>query len=314
MILANNCGSVRVLFLSTTVLVLPCLAMPAMAQIYEPGPPPTADIDHVTVESIPGPTSRTTIGIKEQVTCSIANWNDIDYLVDESSATEVGDSYGTVTWSCGSGTVNPTTGPTTTYTAPESATDTSDTVTMTADDSPLGDDTAIPVGLAFAIKIPTGHAATKDSDSPLADAGPPDVNIGSRTYWWPQVLPTTVSFKNVSFRENIPLQTSVWPNGDTETWPAQQYPWSVAPRNGAPNVWTVTDVRSSGKYPKGKLWNGTAHVNHLDVWSIPWEFKANGNWIYFTDPPMKEQYTGATLKTKITFDTTWGSEQGPYKN
>jgi len=249
----------RSVYLARCVSGLLGLAMclwlsPAFAVTYEAGPAPTAQIAHNTVETIPGPTSRTTIGIKEEVDCEISNWSDTDIRVDGTVRTNVSDNYGTISWTAINGTCNPTSGPSTTYSAPESASDTTDTVTMTADDSPLGDDAAITVDLGFTIKIPTGHAATKSSDSPLGDAGPPNTYIGALTYFWPQVTPTDVSFRNVSFRENIPQQTYYFPSGAPYTVAAVQPGWGVAPRNGSPNVWTVEDERCTGEFLSQELW------------------------------------------------------------
>jgi len=290
---------------------------PVFAVTYEAGPAPTAEISHNTVETIPGPTSRTTIGIKEEVSCAISNWSDTDIEVDGDVRTDITDNYNsaTITWVPGTGQCNPTTGPSTTYTAPESASDTSDTVTMTVDDTPHGDDAAIEVTLDFTIKVPTGHAATIDYNSPLGDPGPPDDYVGAQTYYWPQVTPTDVSFKNVDFRENIPQQTEDWPCGAPWTFGPQQWPWGVGPRNGSPNIWTVHDQRTSGEHPASNLWEWgiDGYVDFPVDRSIPWEFDAGGAWHSFTDPPMRHRFY-ADLTTKTSFDNLFGSLQGPYKD
>jgi hypothetical protein len=290
------------------------MPVPAFAVTYLADTAPTAAISHNTTETIPAPTTRTTIGIKETVTCAISNWSDRDIRVDGSVQTYVSDNYGTINWTAGTGTCNPTMGPTTTYTAPESASDTSDTVTMNADDSPLGDDAAINVNLAFTIKVPSGHSnpCILDSEHPYAmeAAG---TKMGADTYFRPQVTPTSVSFKNVSFRENYPAATQYWPNGDVLTRGANDPAWTVAPFGGAANYWVPVDERGTGyPYENTKLVkNGTAQ-NAVMVFSVPWEFQAGGTWHEFTDPPAYFKFYAADSKAQASFDTQYGRKQGPY--
>lgn len=290
-------------------LLLFCSGRPLLAVTYLPDTAPTADISHNTTETIPGPTTRTSIGIKETVTCAINNWSDRDIRVDGSVQTYVSDNYGTINWSAGTGTCNPTMGPTTTYTAPESATATSDTVTMNADDSPLGDDAAINVTLTFTIKVPTSVTATKDADNPYGPAG--TNNIGARTSFWLQTSPTDVSFKNVSFRINPVSQTRAFPNASTQTYGGSPTSYSVGPSGGSPNYchWDY----SSGYNAKAVLWNGTAYADCVMIWSVPHEFQANGTWTEYDNVSMKNNYTGSTLQTKVSAKNVFGSLQGPYQ-
>lgn len=103
----------------------------------------------------------------------------------------------------------------------------------------------------------------------------------------------------------------VWPNGDTLTFGPDNHPWNVAVRNGAPNVWTVKDQRFTGQFPVTKRLKNGANQDCLLVYSVPWEFQANGSWVEFTDPPGFDQFYGGNLKAKASFDTQYGSLQGP---
>jgi len=291
------------------------VAAPAFAVTYLPDTAPTADISHNTTETIPAPTTRTSIGIKETVTCAINNWSDRDIRVDGSVQTYVSDNYGTINWSAGTGTCNPTMGPTTTYTAPESSSDTSDTVTMNADDSPLGDDAAINVTLTFTIKVPSGHSnpCILDSEHPYAAEAAGNPNMGADTYFRPQVTPTDVSFKNVSFRENYPAATQYWPNGDVLTRGAAAPAWTVAPFGGSANYWVPVDERGTGyPYNKSKLVKMGTAQDAVMVFSVPWEFQSGGTWHEFTDPPAYFKFYSSDSKAQASFDTQYGRKQGPY--
>jgi hypothetical protein len=85
----------------------------------------------------------------------------------------------------------------------------------------------------------------------------------------------------------------------------------VAPKDGAPNYcrW----LYSSGFNAKGVLWDGTANVDCLMIWSVPHEFQAGGNWNEFDNASMKNNYTGSSLQTKTSAKNVYGSLQGPYQ-
>jgi hypothetical protein len=299
-----------------------CTSSPVSAQItYLKDQDPTAEISHTTVESIPGPTDRLTVGIKEQVSCAISNWKDPDIAVNGSAQTAVSDNYGTINWAASNGgSCVPAMGPLTTYTACQSATNTAETVTMTADDSNmLGNDDAIDVTLDFTVLVPASLTATKKADIGYGAAGVD--NVGGKTEFWLQVNPITVSFKNVEFQENTTAQTRAFPNGQTQTYGGTPSAYTVAPNvAGAPNF--HYRVYSSGKNAKGVLWGvpigappGTppAYINCTMIWSAPHEFKANGTWTEFDNAAMKNIYTGVTLKTTVTCKNVPGSDQGPWQ-
>jgi hypothetical protein len=296
-----------------------CTSSPVSAQItYLKDQDPTADISHTTVESVPGPTDRLTVGIKEQVSCSINNWKDPDIAVNGSAQAPISDNYGTINWAASNGgSCVPAMGPATTYTACESGTDTAETVTMTADDSnTLGNDDAIDVTLDFTVLVPKTHElpAVIDSNPGHPPAG--TNNVGASTYFRPQHGPLTVSFKRVSFRENYPEATQYWPDGSANTRAGATPGYTVASRNGQPNFWMPLDNRTAAKRDKAKLLApGAVAPNYSNaemVYSVPLEFQANGTWHPFTDPPAFYKFY-ANLTAKTSFDTTYGSLQGPWQ-
>jgi hypothetical protein len=48
------------------------------------------------------------------------------------------------------------------------------------------------------------------------------------------------------------------------------------------------------------------------VFSVPLEFQANGTWHQFTDPPAFFKFY-SNLTAKASFDTTYGTVQGPWQ-
>jgi hypothetical protein len=287
-----------------------CTSSPVSAQItYLKDQDPTADISHTTVESVPGPTDRLTVGIKEQVSCSINNWKDPDIAVNGSAQTPISDNYGTINWAASNGgSCVPAMGPTTTYTACESGTDTAETVTMTADDSnTLGNDDAIDVTLDFTVLVPKTHELPAHI---LANPGYPPAGtarVGAKTEFKPQHGPLTVSFKRVSFRENYPDAVQVWPNGTNLSRAGATPGYSVGPFNGQPNFWVTWDNRGTGCFLKARLLApGAVDPNYSNaemVFSVPLEFQANGTWHQFTDPPAFFKFY-SNLTAKASFDTT----------
>lgn len=191
-----------------------CGTRTLFAATWEHYTAPTCTLTHQTVATLPTNRNRTTIGIKEQVTCSITNWSDTDKKIDGDSVTYESDSMGLVVWVATKGTVNPTIASSTTYTAPASDTDTSATVTATLLDSGTkGLDLFVQKQVTFNIKIPTGNKPYFMRDVALGTPGPPNNQIGACSVFYQQVLPDTVNFSRVLFQENIPVQNFTWPDG-----------------------------------------------------------------------------------------------------
>src|SRR5260370_33439112 len=160
---------------------------PAGAQpVYVPGPAPTIGaLTSQTVAAIPLPRTRTTIGVREQVTVSVdaASWNDVDYQGTASGQVPVQDAMGTVTWSVigGLGTVAPLTGNSTTLTAPKRG-GACTVAASIADSRTKGLDDAIQKTIHFTVKEPDGSIVTNPGDNIGGwSAGPPNNPMGNFT-------------------------------------------------------------------------------------------------------------------------------------
>ena len=185
-----------------------------------------SSIDDMTSETIattPADRTRTTIGIGEEVVCSIDSdsWKDKDCeKVDDGPWTDVNDTIGNRVWSCGSGgEINPT------------GITTSDTTTLTADQSPGSCDVEVEVydsnskyvddeislSKTFTIIAPDGQDCAFKADHNGGE-DPNGTRVGAYTTFDATITPTTVSFYNAVLGENIPFQTDNWPSGPNTTW------------------------------------------------------------------------------------------------
>jgi hypothetical protein len=138
-----------------------------------------------TVATLPTNRSRQILGINEVVTCSTDPPINVEWFTD-------------------SGTINPSIGSTTRYTASLYL----DSAVVTA----RKDSTLVSVG--FTILKPAGMIPSNIVDPPNDLPGPPNNQIGpTYTNFLTTTFPMSVNFYNVWFRENIPYQTWMWPDG-----------------------------------------------------------------------------------------------------
>lgn len=126
-----------------------------------------------------------------------------------------------------------------------------------------------------------------------------------------QVLPSIVSFYNVSFREDIPLQSFTWPNGRNEYFGPDTVDWDVYEDN------TSYDVVETGLKSKGNLEPGIGQspVNFAFSVGFPDKYQSDSNWVPFADPSYSAQYDGSNLKARISFTetgTVWTNWMGPW--
>lgn len=185
------------------IVVFTAICCPASP--YYPDCTPTCDISTQTVETIPAPRNRTEIGICEQVTCSITNWQATAGTISAEAQGSVTDPIGMVTWSAGYGTVVPNQGSTTTYTAPDG--DLSDTVTASVPDS-LGVYSPLSKSVTFQVDVPTGSKPFFDHDIALGNPGPPNNQIGAKSYFYAQILPNSVNFSRCSSEKTFQIRPS----------------------------------------------------------------------------------------------------------
>jgi hypothetical protein len=267
------------------------------------------DIASQTVATTPADRTRTTIGIAEQVTCSVdpSSWSDKDCNTTPDPNVIENDTMGTVTWSvAGAGSVSPTTGNSTTLSAHKSA----GTATVQAEvkDSQTKYSDLVTKTKAFSVIAPNDESVARIADVGYPPAG--NNRIGQRTTWRVTVLPTSVSFYNAEFRENIPAHSFTWPDGHVENIPLQQLPYSVQQDN------TVTDTFGDGPFPKAWLWNAgeAKYEDHSDSFQYAVEYKNQSTlWVPYKQITTTTTFRAADFKCRTNFGGTQGNWQGPWQ-
>lgn len=212
------------------------------------------------------------------------------------------------------------------YYAPLISSDATATITAIVHDSgQLGLDNPITKTVTFDIKIPSGTEIFWLYDMPL-DPSHGNNYIGGYSVFLPIILPDTVNFYNVSFRENIQEQNFPWPDGihtytrtqnDTNYFSVHnEYVDAlnlVLPNINPPD--TIGDYYFDINYLKQ---GGVFHNCTFDV-LIPLEFWAGdvGFWIEFEVEHHKRIYSGSTQSLHIvdegSFGSDYGDEMGPYQ-
>lgn len=185
---------------------------------------------------IPGDRTRTTIGIGEEVNCTIntATWSDHDCNV--TLHTSESDDIGACTWAKeGAGQISVTTGYETVLTAHMSPG--SVTVTATVKDSQAKFKEEVVKQKTFTVIAPDGQNAEWLQDDTSGPTGSGHW-VGAVSQFRATLTPTTVSFYNVTLSENIGLHTDTWPDQTQDT---------VGPYNGHPGdpdyaPWCVVDA------------------------------------------------------------------------
>jgi hypothetical protein len=124
------------------------------------------------------------------------------------------DTIGEVDWTLqGPGRISlPPTGVDIHYFAPLNSTNTTATVTATIHDAFLLYP-PITKSVTFNILIPCGIEPYWLWDEPSGINGPPNYEIGGKSNFQCIILPDTVNFSSVLFRETVPEQTFWWPFG-----------------------------------------------------------------------------------------------------
>jgi hypothetical protein len=208
-----------------------------------------------------------------------------------------------VTWSVtGGGNVSPVSGTSTTFTSPKTPT----TCTVHAS---IGNTSSTK---SFSVLARSGISVTLGSDSPLGDAGPPNNYIGARSLFDCTVLPTTVSFFYLSFRENIPGDSWTWPDSSAGSRGAEIVPWGVGCDN------KTTDTVNSTLFGIGRIFNGSSYVDFGYSIRVPEEYQnGSGSWVsWLPGETHPREYRGSDQKARVTINATNsanGSWQGPYK-
>jgi hypothetical protein len=240
-----------------------------------------------TVSPVPANRDRTILGLGEKVFC----WTDPPISVEW--------------WISGGGTVNPTSGTSTTFTAMKCAVSYSTVVAS----SGTGYCT-----LDFTVIAPDGINVSPKEDVSLGIPGPPNDKIGAESIFNCTVTPTTVSFKWAEFRENIPTDTWIWPDGTQQSDLLHFVPWHVSYDN------TTTDTLSphGGLQPIGRIYDGSSYVNFNYTIHVPEEYKNEVNqWIpWFPSETHPREFRGSDQKARVILNATnsaSGSWMGPWQ-
>ncbi len=212
-----------------------------------------AGITSIVALNPPGPVTRTTIGIGELVTCLFSTGEVVDWSAN------------------GQGSVNPPSGVQTVLTASK----TPGACTVKAKKQ-NGSECTLTFDVIAPNAIRYGVDFANAGGYPLI-AGPPDNRIGNGRTFLVTILPTTVSFMNVDFRESAAAQNFVWPRpGSVGLFPAEFGEFHVNAAN------EQTDRVSIADAPIENLNDGTGNVDFTATQKIPLDYKnAAGQWINF---------------------------------
>lgn len=131
--------------------------------------------------------------------------------------------------------------------------------------------------------------------------------IGAATGFWFDILPTSVSFVNVQFRENLPTNYWVWPSGKTTTLSHKfvGIPLLCGERN--------SDLIQDGNFPIEWLHNGMGYqdFSYRNTWTNEY-LNEVGSWVPFSTLETTTEYRGADQKARETYQGVSGSWQGPW--
>ncbi|MDI6774793.1 MAG: hypothetical protein QME60_05285 [Verrucomicrobiota bacterium] len=249
---------------------------------FPPLPLTVPKVDTETVATTPSNRSRTKIGIGEEVVCSVLPAMSVNW-----SAT-------------GGGTVSPSTGNSTTFTASKSPS------TSIVHAQVAGADCTV----TFTVVAPDGMTTSLASDGSLGSPG--TNNIGAKSFSDCYVLPNDVSFYKVEFQENIPGESYTWPDGTGGTRPSAIVPWGVGFDN------KTTDTVSSGLDPAARIFNGTNYVDFTYGVRVPEEYKNEGGtwvrWLPGENHPRDYRGSDRKARTKLeASDTAIGGWMGPWQ-
>ncbi len=166
------------------------------------------------------------------------------------------------------------------------------------------------IAIDFAIVSPEGKVVFHNTD--LGLGAPGTNNIGARSSFDIFVTPETVSFYRLQFREKIPGEEFVWPDGTQDGIPAEIKTWSVLFNN-----WTQDESRR-GPDPIERIHNGTSYVDFSFAKRVPDEYQnEEGEWISFLpDVTHDREYRGSDMKARVRInasDSDEGGWMGPWE-
>jgi hypothetical protein len=206
-------------------------------------------------------------------------------------------------WSVtGGGTLSPTNGSSSTFTASSSPGASVVTAQVAQTSGSITYTEVAPAAITASV--------SSNSGLPGLSAGPPNNQIGANTLFQCQLLPTNVSFLNAHIRENIAASDlRHWPDGET-TRGGPQIKDLSAPGCG----YTLDDQISHGPYPVARLFNGTNYVDFsfTRTWTNEYQ-NAASNWIGFATINNLTEFHGSNQTCRETYQGVQGSWQGPWQ-
>ncbi len=207
-----------------------------------------------------------------------------------------------VAWSVtGGGSMSDSSGTVSVFTAPKSPA----TPTVWGKIGAVGD------SVGFSVIPPTGMTCVLDYNTLHGTPGAPLTYIGQDSIFECTVTPTTVTFRNVEFRENIPGEVWVWPDDSYGFTPPDVVEWSVSQSNHQDDDSAMWDILRS------RLWNGEAYESKNITIRVPEEYKNESDvWTsWLPDETHPKEFRGVDQygRGSISATNEWfGSWQRPY--
>ncbi len=188
--------------------------------------------------------------------------------------------------------------------------------TFTASSSPGGSTvfaqvaTAQPLSVPLNVIAPSGVAGQVRTNNGVGTNGPPNKQIGASTTFTAIILPTTVSFLNITNYEVVNPFTVTWPD-NTVT--------NITPRVGGLNDLggcgdALIDTITDGPFPTNCLFNGTNYQDFSYTMTYEYRYEnADDYLIKWATLTVVTAYKGSTLQCSETWQGISGSWQGPWQ-
>jgi hypothetical protein len=165
--------------------------------------------------------------------------------------------------------------------------------------------------VVFNVVAPSGIGNVYDESDPGFQYSGTEVMIGAQTEFAFNLLPTTVRFANIHFRESFLASAQVtWPNGIVTQQPATNIDFPIPGDCISYNH----DNISYGPIPYSRLYNGT---NYVDV-TFPRDWvdqylNASSNWVNFANMEVINKFFGTTGGAQEIYLGVPGALQGPWQ-
>jgi hypothetical protein len=276
------------------------------------------DMTSQTVATVPADRTRTTVGLGEQVTCSIdsSSWADTDCNTTPDPNVVEDDTIGDRVWSAsGKCDVSPTTAG-----AHDSATMTAHhtpgaaTVQVIVHDSEAKYDDTVTKTKGFSVIAPNAVNVAFHQDVSPWGTGTPKTWIGAKQQFRWTFGPSSVNFDQANLRINWTGNTWNWPDGTQSSFPAQKNPVSVGVVGGTHNRLTW---ESSDHYQIERLDNN-GYQDHTTALTASIEYRNQAStWTHIVALQSIRNYRGADQKCRIRHeasDSSNGTYVGPWSN